>query len=183
VHRRSLRNYTDDLEHCSEFLVPLPWPAVPAKQGQRPTNGRERGHRSTISLPAERRAALEARGARSDKSHGPHNYTRQLARTLELYGSVLEKSDPRQTRGMPADQYELVVEVLTDPLDLRSFHILHLGDYLFDLPGFRARLRDLELDPEQLRDLLNRYPFAEKLHLVDAAQVRHAPPQNPREPP
>jgi hypothetical protein len=155
---------------------------VQAKPKERPPKGRQRGHRSTISLPPELRAALEARGARSDKSHGPYNYTHQLARTLEFYGAVVERSDPRQTRGMPADQYELVVEVLTDPLALKTFHILHLGDYLLEIPAFRARLRDLELDSRRLRDLLNDYPFAEKLHLVEAAQVRHAPPRPHQEP-
>ena len=85
---------------------------------------RQRTHRSTISLSPKLRDRLEARGARSDKGHGPYNYTRQLGRTLELYDSVLIKSDPRQTR-----------------------------------------------------DMLNAFPYAEKLHLTDAAQVRNAPPR------
>jgi hypothetical protein len=138
---------------------------------------RQRAHRSTISLPPKLRNRLEARGARSDKSHGPYNYTRQLARTLELYDSVLIKSDPRQTREMPEDDYEMVVAVLTDPLALESFHIVRLGDFLFDLPEFRARARERGIDPQQFRDKLNAFPYAEKLHLVDAAQVRNAPPR------
>ena len=140
---------------------------------------RQRTHRSTISLSPKLRDRLEARGARSDKSHGPYNYTRQLARTLELYDSVLIKSDPRQTRDMPEAHYELVLELLTEPLALESFHIVRLGDYLFDLPAFRARARDLRLDPQQFRDALNAFPYAEKLHLTDAAQVRNAPPRAP----
>ena len=156
---------------------------MPTKRTEPPTDGRpaatprRRTHRSTISLPAELREALEKRGARSDKSHGPYNYTRQLTRTLELYGAVLEKSDPRQTGALPKDHYELVVEVLTDPQHLETFHIVHLGDYLCELPAFLARTRDLELDAQDLRDLLNACTFAEKLHLVDAAQIRHAPPR------
>ena len=161
---------------------------MPTKRTEPPKNGRpsamprQRSHRSTISLPAKLRTALEKRGARSDKSHGPYNYTRQLTRTLELYGAVIEKSDPRQTRTLPEEHYELVVAVLTDPLDLETFHIHRLGDYLCELPAFLARTRDLELDAHQLRDLLNAYTFAEKLHLVEAAQVRHAPPRPPGEP-
>jgi hypothetical protein len=138
---------------------------------------RPRPHRSTISLPTEIRLRLEARGARSDRQRGPFNYTRQLARTLELYDAVLVKSDPRQTLAMPKHGYELVLEVLTDPLALESFHITRLGDYLLDLPAFQAQARARKIDPQKFRDLLNGYPFAEKLHLVDAAQVRHAPPQ------
>jgi len=161
---------------------------VPTKRTEPPKNGtpsashRQRGHRSTISLPAELRAVLEKRGARSDKSHGPYNYTRQLARTLELYGAVIDKSDPRQTRALPEEHYELVVEVLSDPLQLETFHILHLGDYLCELPAFLARIRELGLDAQDLRDVFNACTFAEKLHLVDVAQVRHAPPRPPAEP-
>jgi hypothetical protein len=97
-----------------------------------------------------------------------------------LFDSVLERSDPRRTRGMPEASYELVLEILADPLELESFHIVRLGDYLFDLKPFQARARELEIDPRAFRDLVNAYAYAEKLHLVDAAQVRHAPPQPPR---
>lgn len=140
---------------------------------------RQRAHRSTISLSPKLRDRLEARGARSDKGHGPYNYTRQLARTLELYDSVLVKSDPRETRDMPEKDYEMVLELLTEPLALESFHIVRLGDYLFDLPSFRARARERRIDPQQFRDTLNAFPYAEKLHLTDAAQVRNAPPRAP----
>ncbi|HEY6321165.1 MAG TPA: hypothetical protein VJA16_06375 [Thermoanaerobaculia bacterium] len=32
----------------------------------------------------------------------------------------------------------------------------------------------LAIDPQELRDRVNRLPFAEKLHLAQAAQVQHA---------
>ena len=86
------------------------------------------------------------------------------------------KSDPRQTRDMSEDDYETVVAVLLDPLALESFHIVRLGDFLFDLPDFRARARERGIDPQRIRDQLNAFAYAEKLHLVDAAQVRNAPP-------
>ena len=76
---------------------------------------------------------------------------------------------------MPPDHYELVLEILAEPLELEDFHILRLGDYLFELGAFHAQARQRQIDPRQLCDLLNEYPFAEKLHLVDAAQIRHAP--------
>lgn len=151
------------------------------KPARKPTSGgiaagpRRRPHRSTISLAPELRARLEARGARSDKGHGPYNYTRQLGRTLELFDSLLAKSDPRETHAMQQDDYDLVVAALTDPLALETFHITHLGDYLFQLPAFRARAGELAIDPQELRDRVNAYPFAEKLHLAQAAQSHHAP--------
>jgi hypothetical protein len=145
-----------------------------------PAVPRQRPSRSTISLPPRLRQRLEARGARSDKSHGPFNYTGQLARTMELYDSVLGRSDPRQTAAMPHDHYELVLDILTDPLELEEFHILRLADYLFELPAFQALARERQIDPRQLCDTVNSYSFAEKLHLVDAAQVRHHAPPRPR---
>ncbi len=135
-----------------------------------------RSDRLIITLPPDVIDRLKARGARSDKTHGPYNYTQQLTRTLELYESVVVKSDPRETRSLPEDQYDLVLDVLRDPQRLEAFHIHRLGDYLLELPLFAARARALGLDPEQLGKALNAYTYAEKLHLVDAAQIRNAPP-------
>ena len=141
----------------------------------------QRPRRSTVSLAPWLRQTLEERGARGDKSHGPFNYTIQLTRTLARYDTVIARSDPRETAAMPPDHYELVVDSLTEPLDLEDFHISRLGDYLFEQRAFQALARERRLDPRQVCDTLNGYPFAEKLHLVDTAQVRHAPPQ-PRAP-
>jgi hypothetical protein len=150
------------------------------KPARQPTSGgltawpRRRPHRSTISLAPELRARLEARGARSDKGHGPYNYTRQLGRHLELFDSLVAKSDPRQTHAMPQGDYDLIIAVLTDAFVLVTFHITLLGDYLFELPAFRARAAELAIDPQELRDRVNDFPFAEKLHLTQAAQIHHA---------
>ncbi|HEV3459839.1 MAG TPA: hypothetical protein VHG32_25110 [Thermoanaerobaculia bacterium] len=134
----------------------------------------ERRHRSTISLAPRLRAQLAARGARTDKGGGPYSFTSQLARAVELFDSLLAKSDPRQTRDMPQGDYDLAIEALTDPLELGEFHIARLGDYLWERRAFRARAAELAIDPQEFRDRINAYPFAEKLHLVQAAQVRHA---------
>jgi len=140
-----------------------------------PAEPRNRPYRTTISLAPELRARLEARGARSDKGHGPYNYTRQLTRTLELFDSLLAKSDPRQTHAMSQDDYDLAIAALTDALLLVTFHIDRLGHYLFELPAFQARAGELAIDPQDLRDRINAYPFAEKLHLTQAALIHHAP--------
>jgi hypothetical protein len=135
-----------------------------------------RSDRLIITLPPEVIDRLKTRGARSDKTHGPYNYTQQLTRTLELYESVVVKSDPRDTRSLPEDQYDLILDLLHDPQKLESFHIHRLGDYLLEVPVFAERARDMGLDPEELAKTLNAFTFAEKLHLVDAAQIRNPPP-------
>jgi len=150
-------------------------PAPHRTPGTVPAAPRRPSHRSTLSLAPELRAWLEARGARSDKGGGPYSYTRQLTRTLELFDSLHAMSDPRETQGMSQDAYDLVIGVLTDPLPLLTFHILRLGDYLLELPAYRARAGELAIDPRELRDRINAYPFAEKLHLAQAAQIHHAP--------
>jgi hypothetical protein len=137
-----------------------------------------RPQRLTLALPAKVRQILELRGARPDTSHGPFNYTRQATRLLQLYEQNFVASDPRATKSMSADDYEFVLELLTDPLTLETFHIERLGDYLAGLPAFKARARQETIDPDRLRTLLNAYSFSEKLHLVDAALVRTAKPKS-----
>jgi hypothetical protein len=137
---------------------------------------RRRSNRLIITIPPDVIDRLKTRGARSDKTHGPYNYTRQLTRTLDLYESVVVRSDPRETRELPEEHYDLVLDLIHDPQRLESFHIHRLGDYLSEIPHFAARARTLGLDPDQFAKAINAYTFAEKLHLVDAAQIRNAPP-------
>jgi hypothetical protein len=63
---------------------------------------------------------------------------------------------------------------LRQRLALPGFHIARLGDYLWERRAFRTRAGELAIDPQEFRDRINAYPFAEKLHLVQAAQIRHA---------
>jgi hypothetical protein len=137
---------------------------------------RRRSERLIITLPPDVVDRLKHGGARSDKTHGPYNYTRQLRRTLGLYEAVVLKSDPRETKGMPEEQYELVISLLRDPHRLETFHIHRLGDYLLEVPECAPRAREIGLDPADLAATADGLSFAEKLHLVDAAQIRHAPP-------
>jgi hypothetical protein len=136
---------------------------------------RRPSNRLIITLPSDVIDRLQNRGARSDKTHGPYNYTQQLTRTLGLYESVVVRSDPRETQGLPEEQYELILDFLREPHRIESFHITRLGDYLLEAPGFAQRVRDLGLEPAALAETVNALTFAEKLHLADSAQVRHAP--------
>jgi len=129
--------------------------------------------RLIITLPPEVIDRLRSRGAHSDRHHGPFNYTRQLARALEFFDSVVSRSDPRETQGLDERAYELVVDLLRDPYRLDTFHILCLGEYLLELPDFAQRARDVGLEPGELARSIGRLSFAEKLHLVDTAQLRH----------
>ncbi len=138
--------------------------------------------RLIITIPPAILDHLRRRGGRSDRTHGPLNYTRLLTRHLELYLCLLRRSDPRLTRALPADQYELILELLAEPLELEPFHIHRLGDYLADRPDFLTRTREAGIDAAELAAAVAACSFAEKLHLADAAQIRHAP-RPPHPPP
>jgi hypothetical protein len=131
--------------------------------------------RLIITLPPEVIRRLRNRGARSDKRHGPYNLTSQLARALGFFDSVVLKSDPRETGGLDGRAYDLIVDLLREPHRLGTFHIHCLGEYLLELPGFGERARAIGWEPEELAKTVSRLTFAEKLHLVDSAQVRHSP--------
>jgi hypothetical protein len=136
--------------------------------------------RLIITLPPQVIDRLEARGARADRTRGPCNYTRLLTRTLGLYESIIVRSDPRETRALPQPHYELIVDLLRDPQRFDAFHIHCLGEYLLDVPEFARRATELGLEPGAFARAVNALTFAEKLHLVDSAQIRHAPPPRPR---
>jgi hypothetical protein len=131
--------------------------------------------RLIITLPPEVVHRLTNRGARSDKHHGPYNFTRQLTRTLCFFESVVLRSDPTTTGALSAPAYDLVVDSLREPHRLGTFHIHCLGEYLLQLPDFAERVRGIGLEPDELAKTVGRLTFAEKLHLVDAAQLRHSP--------
>jgi len=141
---------------------------------------RRRHDRLIITLPPDVLDRLRTRGARSDKTHGPYNYTKQLTRTLGLYESIVVRSDPRETQDLPQEHYDLIIDELREPQRLETFHIHRLGGYLLEVPDFPQRARDLGLDPAALAKTVNDLTFAEKLHLVDSAQIHHAsPPPRP----
>ncbi|HEY6320807.1 MAG TPA: hypothetical protein VJA16_04540 [Thermoanaerobaculia bacterium] len=110
---------------------------------------RRRSDRLIVTLPPDILDRLRVRGAHPDRTHGPYNYTTQLTRTLGLHESLLVRSDPRETQEMP-------------------------GDYLLELPDCARRARALGLEPADFARAVNALTFAEKLHLVDSAQIRHA---------
>ncbi len=129
-----------------------------------------------VSLSPSVLTRLRSRGAHSDRARGPLNYTRQLTRTLNLYESAILRSDPRETQDLPEAHYDLVLDLLDEPEALTADAIQGLGGHLLNLSTFPARARALGADPQRLAQTINALTYAEKLHLVNAAQVHHAPP-------
>jgi len=135
---------------------------------------RNQSKRFIISLPRALAARLEARGARPDPSRGPFNFSQQVARTVTFYESVVVRSDPRVTRQLSEDLYQLLLGLIEDPQALEVFHIHRLGDSIAELPDYAGRARAAGVDPAWLVATVNAYSYAEKLHLVDSSEVRQS---------
>jgi hypothetical protein len=134
-----------------------------------------RAPRTTIAIDDETAKILERRGAKKDRRRGSWNLTEQLRRSLRLYEAMLSESDPRTTQGMPDDHYRFVVEFLPKPGELSSFHLANLGTYLSDLPELREAAAQASIDFQSLCQTIQRYPYAEKTHLADAALIASSP--------
>jgi hypothetical protein len=131
-----------------------------------------------MTLPPEVIASLRRRGATSRKTKQPGDpaapsLTLGLQRNLGRFEQMLSHSDPRATRGLAPQIYDAIVEAITEPRSLKVTEIHRLGLYLASLPGFQERARSLGLPIETLADEINAYSFAEKVHLVDAAELVH----------
>jgi hypothetical protein len=95
--------------------------------------------------------------------------------SLLLYDSVHMPCDPRHTRALPQEQYDLVVEILQGSHLLEASEVQRLGEVLLKIPRFSARGRELGVDADELAKTISGYGFVEKLHLVDAAELRATP--------
>jgi hypothetical protein len=151
----------------------------------------QRGN-SRMTLPPEVLAYLRRRGATSRKGRqphdqGPHSYTLSLQRNLGQFNSLVHHSDPRITRGLSPNVYDLIVALIIAPRTLDLAEIKSLGDYLAGVEGFAERMRSLGLSADSLAAAVNAYTFAEKVHLIDAAELLHhglaRPSQSAMEPP
>ncbi len=94
-----------------------------------------------------------------------------MQRIFSLYEWVTSESDPRHTQGMAEADYHLVVAAL-DPDVMEASQIQRLGAYLRENREFLALAQRAGRDPESLCRDLDRFPFAEALHLFDRARLQ-----------
>ena len=129
----------------------------------------------TIHLEPATLAQLQERGAAGDR--GPSEVVR---RRLEILDSLVVHCDPRFTRGFPDRFFDFVVSFLTAPWTIPADRILGLESYLAQKPGFAEAARAAGIDPAELRLAIKDLSFAERLALLDAAEVHHAQELPPR---
>jgi hypothetical protein len=129
---------------------------------------------TTVHLDPASLTQLEQRGARSDRGGGNHATSAVLRRRLAILESVIIHCDPRFTRGFPERYFDFVVSQLTAPETIPPDRIAALEGHLSHQPGFDDAAQAAGIDPAALREALRELTFAEKLALVDAAEVEQA---------
>jgi hypothetical protein len=100
---------------------------------------------------------------------------------LDLLVAVVDESDPRLTRDFPQEYYDLTLELLTEPWSLNAQMIKKLTVYVQAL-NLEELLEQHGIDQEPYLQALEKLTFAERLHLVEAAQAHHAPRPVPGSP-
>jgi hypothetical protein len=119
---------------------------------------------------------LNRRGARPDRGRSAFNLTNVMLRQFELFMASIDESDPRGTRGFSQAYYDLTIELLVQPWTLNADSIRLLDSYLGRQPHFARFLAEAGVERAAYLKAIAELSFAERLHLVEAAQVHHAPP-------
>jgi hypothetical protein len=129
---------------------------------------------TSVNLPAENVRMLEERGGQPDRSRGPLNQSAMLARHLDFYAGSLESSDPRASSGFPEAFFELTIDLLADPWQIRASHIEVLDRYLVRQRRFAELAARHRVDPAAYEAAIRALSYSQRIYLVDAAERRHA---------
>ena len=120
----------------------------------------------TVHLEPDTFVEIQERGAGGDR--GPSEVVR---RRLEMLDSLIVHCDPRSTRGFPDAFYDFLLSYLKAPWNIPPDRIVGLEGYLAQRPGFNEATRRAGIDHVELRRAVRELTFAEKLALIDAAEV------------
>jgi hypothetical protein len=150
---------------------------MPPKRPKSPTQAQPKDGYVNLRIPASDKllAHLESLGARPDRGGSPWNRSNVLRGQLELFLASLTESDPRSTRKFPQAFYEVTLEVLTEPWLLNARVIRVLPSYVEAQPDFASLLAEAGVDRKAYLKALSELSFAERLFLVESAQMHHAP--------
>ncbi|HVT60485.1 MAG TPA: hypothetical protein VHR45_19080 [Thermoanaerobaculia bacterium] len=130
---------------------------------------------TTLALGPVAVAVIERRGGRSNRGGGDFSRSGVLQRTLQAYGAIVERCDPRKTAGLSEAMYRLAVGLLEAPWSLRPLEVDHMGELLDESAGLEAAARGAKIDRKEFVKKISALTFAEKMAIVDASTVEHAP--------
>jgi hypothetical protein len=120
---------------------------------------------------------LNRRGARPDRGRSPFSLTNVMRQQFEFFMASIDESDPRVARDFPQEYYDLTVEAIAQPWTLNADTIRLLDGYLGRQAHLNYLLEQAGLDRKAYLAAIAELTFSERLHLVEQAHVRHAPPQ------
>jgi hypothetical protein len=137
-----------------------------------------------VKLPVNDRMLdfLKRLGARSDRGRSRWSLANVVREQFDLFLTSLDASDPRATRGFPEPFYELTIELLTEPWSINGTTIKILDAYMSTLPHLGTLLAEAGVEKKAFLAAITELSFTERLHLVEAAHVRHAPRAEPGSP-
>ena len=119
---------------------------------------------------------LYYQGARPDRGRSTFSLSNVMRRQCDLLVAVIEESDPRKSRlPFPQEYYDLTIEVLAHPWTLNADIIRLLDAYVAHEELLPSLLKQRGIQPAAYLQAIAGLAFAERLHLVEKALVRHAP--------
>jgi DNA-binding GntR family transcriptional regulator len=133
------------------------------------------GKGTTVQIATADMVFLSRRGARSHRGGGTFSRSVVLHRSLQALRDVLDRSDPRLTRGMSQEMHRLIARLLPEPWALKVFEVEQMSTLLARVPAFAAAAADAGVDPDALLTLVSQLNFSEKMALVDHALQEQAP--------
>ncbi len=119
---------------------------------------------------------LNRLGARPDRGRSPFSLTNVMRRQFELFMAAIDESDPRISRGFPQEYYDLTIELVTQPWTLNADALRLLEHYLGRQPHLNYLLEQIGADRKAYLAAIAKLNFSERLHLIEQAHIRHAPP-------
>jgi hypothetical protein len=121
---------------------------------------------------------LYRQGARPDRGGRTFGLSNVMRQQLALFLAVIEESDPRTRKNrppFPQDYYDLTIEVLAQPSTVNADLIRLLDGYIARQAHLPSLLEERGVERSAYLHAVAELDFAERLHLVEKALVRHAP--------
>jgi hypothetical protein len=126
---------------------------------------------------------LNHQGALPDRGRSTFSLTNVVRRQFALLLAVIEESDPRKSRTpFPQEYYDLTVEILAHPWTLDADLIRLLDGYIAHQANLPSLLEQGGVERSAYLQAITELSFAERVHMVEKALVRHAP-RHPSSPP
>jgi hypothetical protein len=120
---------------------------------------------------------LNRQGALPDRGRSSFSLSNVMRRQVALLLAVINESDPRKIRpSFPQEYYNVTIEVLAHPWTLGADLIRLLDGYIACQTHLPSLLEREGVERSAYLHAIHELSFAERVHIVEMALIRHAPP-------